>query len=103
MGGSTPGVRVTWRTTAPPGCVASVRVNFKRSASQPVVASYTTTNTSGTQVIQNQQLRCGADYYVRVLVNGISSLGGVIQYSAPEHVVVGGKENRVQAYKATPN
>ena len=97
MGGSTPGVRVTWRTTAPPECVASVTVNFRRSASQPVVTSYTTTNTSGTQVVQNRQLQCGTDYYVRVLVNGISSLGGVIQYSAPEHVVVGGNENCVQA------
>ena len=51
VGGSTPGVRVTWSTTAPPECVTSVRVVLRRGAIGSVVTSYTTTNTSGTQVI----------------------------------------------------
>ena len=29
VGGSTPGVRVTWRTTVPSECVAPVRVEFR--------------------------------------------------------------------------
>ena len=42
---STPGVRVTWRTTVPPECVTSVRIVLRRGAIRPVVRSYTTTNT----------------------------------------------------------
>ena len=52
VGGSTPGVRVTWNTTVPPECVASVMVEFRPSSRGPVVATYTTTNTSQTEVIQ---------------------------------------------------
>ena len=44
VGGSTPGVRVTWSTTLPPECVVSVRVNF-RNKSGFLVAYNTTTNT----------------------------------------------------------
>ena len=43
--GSTPGVRVTWNTTLPPECVASVRVEFRTDSRGPVVATYNTTNT----------------------------------------------------------
>ena len=32
VGGSTPGVRVTWNTTVPPECVASVTVEFRISS-----------------------------------------------------------------------
>jgi len=40
--GSTPGGRVTWNTTVPPECVASVRVEFRHSRTMSVVRSYTT-------------------------------------------------------------
>ena len=90
--GSTPGVRVTWSTTAPPECVASVRVEFRRSAVGSVVTSYTTTNTSGTEVIQSK-LQCATEYYVRVFVIAVSRLGGIQLQGIQERVVVGGKEN----------
>ena len=70
MNESTPGVRVTWSTTAPPECVASVRIVFRRSAHEGEVTRYTTTNTSGTQVIQSP-LQCATEYYVRVFVTGV--------------------------------
>ena len=45
--GSTPGARVTGSTTVPLECVTSVRVEFRTIGSPgPVVATYTTTNTS---------------------------------------------------------
>jgi len=55
--GSTPAARVTWSTTIPPECVASVKVDFRTVSSGPVVANYTTTNTSQTEFIQTG-LRC---------------------------------------------
>ena len=94
MNSSTPGVRVTWSTTAPPECVTSVRVEFRSSPAGSVVTSYTTTNTSGTQVIQSQ-LQCSTEYYVRVLVVGLQRWGGILQQSIQKRVVVGGKENCV--------
>jgi len=63
--GSTPGARVTWSTTAPPECVASVTVEFRTSSHGSVVSSYTTTNTSETEVIQTG-LWCETTYYIRV-------------------------------------
>ena len=69
MSGSTPGARVTWSTTVPPECVSYVRVEFRTSSSGPIVASYTTTNTSQTEVIQTG-LQCGTNYYIRVVVTG---------------------------------
>ena len=69
VGGSTPGVRVTWSTTAPPECVASVRVEFRTSSCGPVVATYTTTNTSQTEAIQTG-LQCATNYSNRVVVTG---------------------------------
>ena len=89
---STPGVRVTWSTTVPPECVALVRVEFRRSMYSNVVTRYTTTNTSGTQVIQSS-LQCGTDYYVQVFVAAVQRLGGVELQSIQKRVVVGGKEN----------
>ena len=88
---STPAVRVTWRTAVPPECVASVRVVFRRSG-RGTVTSYTTTNTSGTQVIQSP-LQCATEYYVQVLVAAVQRLGGVQQRSMQKRV--GGKENGV--------
>ena len=94
---STPAVRVTWSTTAPPECVTSVRVVFRSSQLGAEVTSYTTTNTSGTQVIQSP-LQCGTEYYVRVFVTGVQRLGGVQLQSIQKRVVVGGKENCVRKF-----
>ena len=90
VGGSTPGVRVAWNTTLPPECVTSVRVEFRTSNLGPVVATYTTTNTSQTEVIQTG-LQCATNYYIRVVVTG--GPGGTLMLS-PRHsdvqVLVGG-------------
>ena len=88
--GSTPGARVIWSTTAPPECVASVRVEFRTSmiTGSPVVRSYTTTNTSETEVIQTD-LQCATTYYIRVVVTGVLSLGMLT--SNQTQVLVGGK------------
>ena len=85
--GSTPGARVTWSTTVPPECVASVTVEFRTSISGSVVRSYTT-NTSVTEVIQTG-LQCATTYYIRVVVTGVDSIGRLI--SNQEQVLVGGK------------
>ena len=62
VGGSTPGVRVTWNTRVPPECVTSVRVEFRTSSRGPAVATNTTTNTSQTEIIQTG-LQCATRYY----------------------------------------
>jgi len=85
---STPGARVTWSTTVPPECVASVTVTFTPSSSGSVVRFYTTTNTSETEVIQTG-LQCGTNYFIRVTVSGASSLGNLS--SNQVEVLVGGK------------
>ena len=74
--GSTPGARVTWSTTVPPECVASVTVEFRTSSRWPwsVVRSFTTTSASDTEVIQTG-LQCDTTYYIRVVVTGVASLG----------------------------
>ena len=70
---STPAVRVTWRTTVPPECVASVRVDFRTgSHSGDLVATYGTINTSQTEFIQIG-LQCITYYYVSVVVTGATS------------------------------
>ena len=69
VNGSTPAARVSWSTTAPPECVTYVRVEFRTSSLGPVVATYTTTNISETEVIQTG-LRC-AHYYISVVVTGV--------------------------------
>ena len=71
--GPTPGARVTWSTTVPPECVASITVDFRTSSSGSVVRSYTINSTSGTEVIQTG-LQCGTTYYIRVVVTGVASL-----------------------------
>ena len=65
-------VRVTWSTTIPPECVASVRVEFRTSSKGPVVANYTTNNTSQTEIVQTG-LQCGTYYYIAVNVTGETS------------------------------
>ena len=98
VGGSTPGARVTWNTTVPPECVASVRVEFRTSSHGPVVATNTTTNTSQTEIIQTG-LQCATRYYIRVVVTGdIKPPVGMpaTPMLSPRHpdvqVLVGGKE-----------
>ena len=49
--------------------MASVRVEFRTSSYGPVVATYTTTNVSQTEVIQTG-LQCATSYYIRVVVTG---------------------------------
>ena len=63
VGGSTIGVRVTWNTTLPPECMTSVLVNFRTTTNGVLAATYTTTNTSQTEVIQTG-LQCGASYNI---------------------------------------
>ena len=91
--GPTPAARVTWNTTARPECVASVRVVFRAwSHSGPVVASYTTTNTSQTEVIQTG-LQCATYYYITVVVTGETPDGlHPTVNSRPVQVFVGGKQ-----------
>ena len=98
VGGSTAGARVTWNTTLPPECVASVRVEFRTSNLGPVVATYNNTNTSQTEIIQTG-LQCATYYYIRVVVTGkLRPPGGmtVTVMLSPRHpdvqVLVGGKK-----------
>ena len=92
VGGPTPGARVTWRTTVPPECVASVRVEFRTSSQGSVVATNTTTNTSQTEFIQTG-LQCTTYYYIRVGVTGQLSDGSRPTRSSRQvqvQVLVGG-------------
>ena len=60
---------MTWNTTVPPERVAAVTVEFRTTghgAVVLVVATYTTTNTSQTEVIQTG-LQCATYYYIRVM------------------------------------
>ena len=82
VGGSTPGVRVTWNTTLPPECVTSVTVEFRTSSRGPVVASNRTTNTSSQTEIIQTGLQCATFYYTRVVVTG--GPGGT-QMLSPRH------------------
>ena len=92
VGGSTPGARVTWSTTVPPECVTYVTVEFRTSSHGPVIANYTTTNTSQTEIIQTG-LQCATYYYIRVVVTG--GPGGTLMLSPRKNnivqVLVGGK------------
>ena len=87
--GSTPGVRVTWNTTVPPECVATVTVEFRTSSRGPVVVTYTTTNTSQTELIQTG-LQCATNYYISVVVTG-DGLHLTLS-SRQVQVLVGGRE-----------
>ena len=46
-----------------------MRVDFRTSSMGPVVAHYISTKSSRTAVIQTG-LRCGADYYVTMIITG---------------------------------
>ena len=85
-------VRVTWSTTVPPECVASVRVEFRTSIHGPLVATNTTTNTSQTEVIQTG-LQCGDYYYVAVNITGKTSDGlrPALRSRSVQVLVSGGK------------
>ena len=87
----TPTVRVTWNTTVPPECVAAVRVEFRTSSTGPVVANYTTTNTSQTEIIHTG-LQCATYYYITVKVTG-KQMDGIhpTLSGRPMRVLVGGK------------
>ena len=88
----TPAVRVTWSTTVPPQCVTSVEVEFKTgSHSGPVVANYTTTSIAETEVIQTD-LQCATNYYITVVVTGVT-LNGIrpTKSNSTVQVLVGGK------------
>ena len=90
--GSTPAARVTWSTAVPPECVTSVTVEFRTDRLGEVVANYTNTNTSQTEVIQTG-LQCATYYYIRVVATGETSDGErVTQSSNQVQVLVGGKE-----------
>ena len=90
VGGSTPGARVTWNTTLPPECVASVAVNF-RNKSRVLIATDTTTNTSQTEFIQTG-LQCATVYTITVVIAGETrDLGYSLQYGTGQ-ILVGGKQ-----------
>ena len=88
MGGSTPGVRVTWNITVPSECVALVRMKFKLSKIGNVSSTYNTTNVSETEIIQTG-LRCATKYYIMVVVD--SSTGKKGAWKSPQvELLVGG-------------
>ena len=90
--GPTPAARVTWNTTVPPECVTFVTVEFRTgNDAGPVVATYKTTNTSQTEIIQTG-LRCSTYYYIAVNVTRErSGAQDLILRSRPIQVFVGGK------------
>ena len=94
-GGSTLGVRVTWRTTIPPECVTAVRVNFRTTPNGRLAATNSTTNASQTEIIQTG-LQCGTNYYIKVLVSGKPIYQGVsidqFLSSNQVRVFIGGNE-----------
>ena len=96
--GPTPAARVTWSTTAPPQCVTSVRVEFRTSIHGPVVTTYTTTNTSESEVIHS--LQCATNYYIRVVVAGETSDGVQVTVNSGEVQVFAGGEGIVCMYRS---
>ena len=104
VGGLTPGVRVTWRTTLPPGCVTSVSVNFRATTNGVLVAANTTTNTSQTEVIQTG-LQCGTSYNIRVVVSGEPLNQGIpklqLLFSSQVQMFIKGKKNWVHEISVT--
>ena len=90
-GFSTPAARVTWSTTVPPECVASVRVEFRTSRRGPAAVTYTTNNTLENEFIQTG-LRCTI-YYITVIVTGKTSDGiRATLNSRQVQAAVGGKK-----------
>ena len=95
VGGSTPGVRVTWSTTVPSkNCVASVTVKFKLSEKGNLSLAYNTTNISETEVIQTG-LRCATKYHIRVVVDSSSQMG---RWKSPQvELLVGGNKLKLKS------
>ena len=92
VGGSTPGVRVTWSTTVPSKCVASVTVKFKLS--EKALAHNTTTISAETKVIQTG-LQCATKYYIRVVVDSSSQMG---RWKSPQvEWLVGGNKLKLKS------
>ena len=91
--GLSPGARVTWNTTIPSDCVTSLQVDFRtQSNSGTLVATYNTTNTSQTEVIQTG-LQCTTNYFITVVFTGLTSEGiRPTLSSIPFEVLIGGKE-----------
>jgi len=88
--GSTPGARVIWSTTVPLECVASVTVKFISSRTVSGMRSYTTTNTSETEVIETG-LQCGTVFTIRVRVTGVPLLDHRTLANNQVDVTVGGE------------
>ena len=89
--GSTPAARVTWSTTIPHQCIAFYRVEFRTSSFGPVVANYTTTNVSQTEVIKDG-LQCTTYNHNNVVVSGETSSGIHVTLSSRQvRVWIGGK------------
>ena len=89
VGGSTPGVRVTWNITVPPHCVTSVRVKFRLRLQGKVVSTYNTTNVSETEMIIQAGLQCATNYYIIVVAD--SKMKRNAWKSPHVQVFVGGK------------
>ena len=89
----TPAVRVTWSTTAPPQCVASVTVEFRTQSIGSAATTNTTTNTSQTEVIQTGLL-CTTYYNITVKVTGTMVADGnhPTKSSRKVQVFVGGNK-----------
>ena len=85
--------RVTWSTTIPLECVASVRVEFRtQRQSRNPVATNTTNSTSQTEIIQTD-LQCATNYYIRAVVTGVTfNVIRPTKSSSTVKVLVGGKE-----------
>ena len=96
--GSSPGARVTWSTTIPHECVASLRVDFRaQSEFGTLVATYNTTNTSQTEVIQTG-LQCTTNYFITVVFTGeiLNSIRPTLSNSV-FRVLIGGKNKELWA------
>ena len=102
VGGSTPGVRVTWNTALPPECMTSVRVDFHNTKTGNLVASNTSISTSENTVIQTG-LHCATNYYITVRVTGDprhqgSGSGNRLRFATVQ-VLVGGKNLKIYVHE----
>ena len=102
VGGSSPGVRVTWNTELPPECVTSVRVDFHNTKTGMLVASNTSISTSENTVIQTG-LHCATNYIITVKVTGEprhqgSGSGNRLRFATVQ-VFVGGKNLKIYVHE----
>ena len=102
VGGSTPGVRVTWSTALPPECVTSVRVDFHDTKTRSLVAFNTNISTSENTVIQTG-LHCATNYQITVKVTGEprhqgSGSGSRLRFGTAQ-VLVGGKNLKIYVHE----